>query len=127
MTAILPPRDRLFHVSLPPPRNNMFVWIFHRISGVLLILLVGFQLVTGFYQASLSNAPSVQAMAALHKHAALNCLMVFLFIFHALYGLRTIAMDLGVKAERLLFWASTAVGLVLFGVFLALFFTLVAA
>jgi len=103
----------------------MFVWIFHRISGLLLIVLVAFQLVTGFFQASTSNLESVEAMADLHKHATLNCLMVFLFIFHALYGIRTILMDLGVKAEKLLFWACTILGLVVFGVFLVLFFTLV--
>ena len=105
----------------------MFVWIFHRISGLLLIGLIAFQLVTGFYQASTSNSESIEAMADLHKHATLNCLMVFLFIFHALYGLRTILMDLGVKAEKVLFWACTIAGLVVFGIFLVLFFTLVGA
>jgi succinate dehydrogenase cytochrome b556 subunit len=105
----------------------MFVWIFHRISGVLLIVLVAFQLVTGFFQASTANSELVKAMADLHKHATLNCLMVFFFIFHALYGVRTILMDLGVKAEKLLFWACTILGLVVFGIFLVLFLTLVGA
>jgi succinate dehydrogenase cytochrome b556 subunit len=105
----------------------MFVWIFHRISGVLLIVLVTFQLVTGFFQASTANSELVKAMAGLHKYAMLNCLMVFLFIFHALYGMRTVLMDLGVKAEKLLFWGCTVLGLALYGVFLVLFLTLVGA
>ena len=105
----------------------MFVWIFHRVSGVLLIFLIVFQLVTGFFQASTSNSELVKATAELHNHAMLNCLMVFLFIFHALYGVRTILIDLGVKAEKSLFWGSTILGLVLFAVFLILFFTLVGA
>ena len=105
----------------------MFVWIFHRVSGILLIFLIVFQLSTGFFQASTSNSELVKAAADLHNHATLNCLMVFLFIFHALYGVRTILIDLGVKAEKLLFWASTITGLVLFAVFLVLFFTLVSA
>ena len=105
----------------------MFVWIFHRVSGILLIFLIVFQLSTGFYQASTSNSELVKAAADLHNHATLNCLMVFLFIFHALYGVRTILIDLGVKAEKLLVWGSTVVGLVLYAVFLVLFFTLVAA
>ncbi len=62
----------------------MFVWVFHRISGVLLIFLIGFQLLTGFFQASASSAEWVKAIARLHNHAALNCLMVLLVIFHAL-------------------------------------------
>ena len=105
----------------------MFVWVFHRISGLLLIVLVALQLVTGFFRESTSDSELVEAIAALHKNATLNCLTVFFFIFHALYGVRTILMDLGVKAERLLFWACTILGLVGFGVFLVLFFTLVSA
>jgi len=105
----------------------VFVWVFHRISGVLLIFLIGFQLFTGFFQASTSSSELVKTVADLHKHATVNCLMVFLVIFHALYGIRTILMDLGVKAEKLLFWVATILGLVLFAVFLILFFTLVSA
>lgn len=105
----------------------MFVWVFHRISGLLLIVLIGFQLFTGFFQASDSSSDLVKTFAALHQHAALNGLLVFLVIFHALYGVRTILMDLGVKREKLLFWGSTVLGLVLFAVFLILFRTLVAS
>ena len=105
----------------------MFVWLFHRISGVLLIFLLSFQLLTGFFQASKSNAELVKTLADLHKHTALNCLLVFLVIFHALYGIRTILMDLGIRRDKLLFWACTILGLVLSIAFLTLFFTLVAA
>ena len=105
----------------------MFVWIFHRISGVLLVFLLSFQLFTGFFQASNSNAELVKTLADLHKHTTLNCLLVFLVIFHAIYGVRTILMDLGMRRERLLFWACTVLGLVLSVAFLALFLTLVAA
>lgn len=104
----------------------MFVWIFHRISGVLLIFLLGVQLFTGFFQASDSNSDLVRTFADLHNHTALNSLLVFLVIFHALYGVRTILMDLGVKREKFLFWAFTAVGLVSYAVFLILFITFVA-
>jgi succinate dehydrogenase cytochrome b556 subunit len=103
----------------------VFVWIFHRVSGVALIALMAFQLTTGFFQASYANSDLVKTMASLHKHRALNCVMVFLVLFHALYGVRTILMDLGVKAERKLFWACTILGSVLFVVFLALFVTMV--
>jgi succinate dehydrogenase cytochrome b556 subunit len=97
----------------------VFVWVFHRISGVLLIALLLVQLVTGLFQASPSSAEWVRTVAALHKHAALNCLLVLLVVFHASYGMRTILMDLGIKRERLLFWLSTAVATLLFAVFLA--------
>ena len=103
----------------------MFVWVFHRISGILLIFLIAFQLFTGFFQASSSNLELVKTIAGLHKHVVLNCLMVPLVIFHARYGVRTILMDLGIKRERLLFWVCSILGLVLSSVFITLFFTLV--
>ena len=103
----------------------MFVWVFHRVSGLLLIVLLSIQLVTGFFQASSSSSDLVATMASLHRHAALNCLMVFLLVFHSLYGIRTILMDLGLGREKLLFWCSNALGLVIFVVFLVLYATLV--
>jgi succinate dehydrogenase cytochrome b556 subunit len=105
--------------------DEMFVWIFHRISGLLLIFLLSLQLVTGFFQASTSNSDLVATMASLHRHSVLNCLMVFLLVFHALYGIRTILMDLGLGREKLLFWSANVLGLLIFAVFLALYATLV--
>ena len=46
----------------------VFVWLFHRISGALLIGLLSFQLFTGFFQASSSNLETVKTIAALHRH-----------------------------------------------------------
>jgi len=99
----------------------VFVWVFHRISGILLIFLLGFQLYTGFFQASSSNQAIVKTMAGLHEHTLLICLTVFLLIFHASYGIRTILIDLGVKRERLLFWVCTLLATISFVVFLVLF------
>lgn len=103
----------------------MFVWVFHRLSGVLLIFLLSFQLLTGFVQASASRQELVKTFADWHRHGVLICLTVFLLVFHALYGLRTILLDLGVRREKLLFWCCNVLGLVLLGVFLVLYWTLV--
>ncbi len=103
----------------------MFVWVFHRVSGLLLILLLSIQLTTGFFQASTSNSELVATMAGLHKHGVLNCLMVFLFVYHSLYGIRTILMDLGLGREKLLFWCANALGLAIFVAFLVLYVKLV--
>jgi succinate dehydrogenase/fumarate reductase cytochrome b subunit len=103
----------------------VFVWAFHRASGLLLIVLMVFQLTTGFYQGSYASSDAVRTMADLHRHQVINCVLVFLFIFHSLYGIRTILLDLGVKAEKAIFWGCTALGTVLFAVFLVLFNTLV--
>jgi len=103
----------------------VFVWVFHRVSGVALIFLIGFQLFTGFFQASAASSESIRIMAGLHKHAAVNCLTVFLFVFHALYGVRTILLDLGLRREKLLFWVCTVAGCVLCLAFSVVFLTLV--
>jgi succinate dehydrogenase cytochrome b556 subunit len=121
VTAHLLPRD------VSREDHQVFVWVFHRVSGVLLIVLLSLQLFTGFFQASTSNSDAVATIAGLHKHAVVNCLMVFLFIFHSLYGIRTILMDLGLGREKLLFWSLSALGLVIFVVFLVLYATLVMA
>jgi succinate dehydrogenase/fumarate reductase cytochrome b subunit len=52
---------------------------------------------------------------------------VFLLIFHALYGVRTILLDLGIGRERLLLWGCNLLGVVLFGAFVVLYVTLVRA
>ena len=104
----------------------MFVWLFHRLSGVLLIGLLSVQLFTGFFQASSSNLGWVKTIAELHRHAALNCVLVFCVIFHGLYGVRTIALDFGLKQERLLFWICTTLGSVLFAAFLTVYLSCVA-
>lgn len=105
----------------------MFVWMFHRISGILLIGLLSVQLCTGFCQASSSNLETVKTIAALHRHAVMNCVLVFCVIFHGLYGVRTIVLDLGLKRERLLFWFCTLLGSALFLAFLIAYFSLGAA
>ena len=92
----------------------MFVWVFHRISGVILILLIGFKFLTGFGIDKHFGQDTVEFWRALHNNTASNILLLFLFIYHSLYGLRTIIFDLGYKKEKVLFWAFSLFGFVLF-------------
>jgi succinate dehydrogenase/fumarate reductase cytochrome b subunit len=103
----------------------VFVWFFHRLSGVLLIFLLSLQLLTGTFQSSHSQSEFVRAMAGLHKHTVTICVTVFLLVFHGLYGVRTILLDLGIGRERPLFWTCNVLGVILFGSFLVHYLMLV--
>ena len=99
----------------------MFIWVFHRISGLLLILLIGIKLLTSFFLMTKEQKPDWALV--LHTNPFIDTLLIIFVVFHALYGLRTVAIDLGLRKEKLLFWISTLLSLVLSGLLLALYFT----
>jgi succinate dehydrogenase/fumarate reductase cytochrome b subunit len=92
----------------------MFVWVFHRISGILLIIFIGMKFFTGFGLDKQFGQAKVEFFRPIHNNHPLDLILLFLFLFHSLYGMRTIIYDLGVKKERLLFWCATLTGLLLF-------------
>jgi succinate dehydrogenase/fumarate reductase cytochrome b subunit len=97
----------------------VFVWLFHRISGILLVVLLPLQMATGILQGGSSGLKTANL---LHGDMILNTLLAFLVIFHGLYGVRTILLDLGLKWEKQLFWVFTLLGVVLFAGFLYFFY-----
>lgn len=92
----------------------MFVWVFHRISGVLLAIILPLQLITGLWQGDASNIERARRMSELHGAVFLNFLLAFLVIFHGVYGVRTILLDAGVRREKAVFWGCTLLGVLLF-------------
>jgi succinate dehydrogenase/fumarate reductase cytochrome b subunit len=93
----------------------MFIWLFHRISGVTLIILFGIKILTSYFLFTKDKKPD-WAMR-LHRQPVLDILILILFTFHSLYGLRTVAIDLGYRKEKQLFWvanvAATLISVVL--------------
>jgi succinate dehydrogenase/fumarate reductase cytochrome b subunit len=59
----------------------------------------------------------------LHTNPLIDSLLIVSVIFHALYGLRTVIIDLGVRKEKLLFWVFTSIGIVLSAGLLVVYFT----
>lgn len=92
----------------------MFVWIFHRVSGLVLIILIGFKIVTGYGILGRYGASSIESMRLMHRSLLLDLLVAGLFIYHALYGLRTCLVDLGARGEKIMFWLFTFLGGVIF-------------
>lgn len=89
----------------------MFIWLFHRISGAILIVLFSIKILTSFFLFTKDKKPDWAL--SLHRQPVLDILILILFTFHSLYGLRTIAIDLGYRKEKQLFWiANVAAALI---------------
>jgi succinate dehydrogenase/fumarate reductase cytochrome b subunit len=109
------------NTTLKQGNHSMFVWIFHRISGLLLILLLGVKFFTSFFLMTKEQKPDWALV--LHVNPFLDTLLIISVVFHALYGLRTVVIDLGLRKEKLLFWVATILSLVLSAFLLILYFT----
>lgn len=92
----------------------MFTWVFHRVSGVLLILFLALKFITGFALNKQFGQGSIETFRSLHNNVIFDLPLLFLFIFHSAYGLKTILFDLGIRKEKELFWGATIVGAILF-------------
>ncbi len=82
----------------------MFIWFFHRISGAALIILFGVKILTSYFLLAQDKKPDWAL--SLHRQPVLDVLILILFTFHSIYGIRTIVMDFGVRNERRLFLAA---------------------
>jgi succinate dehydrogenase/fumarate reductase cytochrome b subunit len=99
----------------------MFVWVFHRVTGLLLIVLLSVKFLTSFFLMTKQQKPDWALV--LHTNPLIDSLLLVSVVFHGLYGLRTIIIDSGVRKEKLLFWIFTILGVVLSGALLVLMFT----
>jgi succinate dehydrogenase/fumarate reductase cytochrome b subunit len=98
----------------------MFIWLFHRISGVSLIILIGIKIFTSYFLFTKDKKPDWAL--SLHRHPVLDVLILILFTFHSIYGLRTVAIDLGYKKEKQLFLLSNIVASVIAAVLIYFYF-----
>lgn len=98
----------------------MFIWLFHRISGVTLIVLFGIKILTSFFLFTKDQKPDWAL--SLHRHPVLDILILILFTFHSLYGLRTVAIDLGYRGEKQLFWVANVAAAVISVALMVLYF-----
>ena len=99
----------------------MFVWVFHRVSGLLLIVLLALKFFTSFFLMTKDQKPDWAIV--LHTNPLSDTLLIVLVVFHGLYGVRTVLMDLGARREKLLFRIFTALAVVLSAALLAVYYT----
>ena len=89
----------------------MFIWLFHRISGVSLVLLIGIKILTSYFLFTKDKKPDWAL--SLHRQPVLDVLILILFTFHSMYGLRTVIIDLGYRKEKQLFLLSNVLASVI--------------
>jgi len=99
----------------------MFIWIVHRVSGLLLIGLLGIKFLTSFFLMTKAQKPDWALL--LHTNPLTDTFLIVAVVYHALYGLRTIIIDLGVRKEKALFWIFTALGTLVSAALLVLYYT----
>ena len=99
----------------------MFIWVFHRISGLLLIVLLAIKFLTSFFLMTKAQKPDWALL--LHTNPLTDTFLIVAGVYHAIYGLRTVVIDLGLRKEKLLFWISTALGTLIAAALLAVYYT----
>ena len=101
----------------------MFIWLFHRISGVSLVILMGIKIFTSYFLFTKDKKPDWAL--SLHRHPVLDVLILVLFVFHSIYGLRTIVIDLGYRKEKQLFVLSNVVATIIAAVLIFFYFRMI--
>ena len=99
----------------------MFVWLVHRVTGVLLIVVLGLKITTAFFL--MTNGQKPDWALILHTNRVVDTFLIVAIVYHAFYGLRTLLIDLGSRKEKLLFWVFTASGTLCAAALLVLYYT----
>jgi succinate dehydrogenase/fumarate reductase cytochrome b subunit len=99
----------------------MFVWVFHRVTGLLLIAFLSVKFLTSFFLMTKNQKPNWALL--LHTNPLIDTVLIISVVYHALYGLRTVILDLGLRKEKLLFWIFTVLGFLISAGLLVLYFT----
>ena len=94
------------------PFVGFIAWAVQRATALILFFLLPIKIYSGY--AITGKLPGVGVISTLHLNAVLDALLIFALIFHALYGLRVILIDVGiVKDNRSVFTIFTALAAVL--------------
>ncbi|MBT2642501.1 hypothetical protein J7I80_09710 [Bacillus sp. ISL-41] len=94
------------------PFVGYIAWLVQRITALILLFCLPLKIYSGY--AMIGKLPGIGIFSTLHLNAVLDAFLIFALIFHALYGLRVILIDIGiVKDNRSVFTTFTVLGAVL--------------
>ncbi len=88
----------------------MGTWLVNRISGLVMIILLGTKLVSGLF---LLGEEDPEWALTLHRQAVLDIMLIFLLCLHACFGLKTILFEIGLFREKVLAYSATVISLIL--------------
>ncbi len=92
-------------------KTGMWAWIGHRLTGVVLVFYIFLHL-SFITTASIGDGPknfdALMAITSQPLLVAVDFLLVFVVIYHAMNGLRVVAFDmgLGIKRQKAVFWGA---------------------
>lgn len=97
------------------PFVGYIAWLIQRITALILLIVFPLKMYSGY--AITGKVPGQAFLSSIHTNSLLDTLLIFAIIFHALYGIRVILIDLGfVKDNRGIFKLFTILGSVIFAV-----------
>ena len=82
----------------------------HRITGLLLIVLLATKVISGLFMLPETDPPWA---LPLHRQAVLDIALIFLLCLHACFGVKTSLFEIGFRREKLLTYGATAVAVIL--------------
>jgi succinate dehydrogenase/fumarate reductase cytochrome b subunit len=74
-----------------------WIQLFHRWSGLCLILLIGIKLLSGFVLSGKIQLLNEKSASWMHFSKWVDLPLLFFFLFHAAYGVLKIAMSKGIQ------------------------------
>src|SRR4030042_2364971 len=83
-------------------KKAMFIWIFHRVSGLLLIVLLAVKFLTSFFLMTKGQKPDWALL--LHTNPLTDTFLIVAGVYHAFYGLRAVIIAPWLRTEKSLFW-----------------------
>jgi succinate dehydrogenase/fumarate reductase cytochrome b subunit len=103
-------------------KQIVFVRRFHRWSGLLLIIFVGLKMISGYSIAGNLSIFDPSVGYRIHYATWVDIPLLFLFTFHALYGILKVSMTQGITKKPWAFIVTTLLGFVIFSISLVMIY-----